>query len=153
MLLIGWKYAASNQKHYPDPVVTRHQYGISARVSQKPFRGETSGSIAKCRLFSQASSSGALWSLIFVVCFRAVWNKNQFNFCFDFRLKGLLCEGSKESPILHLRLLEPHETFEEDEEKLKEVVALVSCLCCLSHLFANGRCSLWDNGHGYENVT
>ncbi|XP_073259547.1 serine palmitoyltransferase 1-like [Porites lutea] len=39
-------------------------------------------------------------------------------------LKGLLCEGSKESPILHLRLLEPHETFEEDEEKLKEIVAL-----------------------------
>ena len=23
VLLIGWKYAASNQKHYPDPVVTR----------------------------------------------------------------------------------------------------------------------------------
>ena len=63
-------------------------------------------------------------------------------FLFGFRLKGLLCEGSKESPILHLRLLEPHETFEEDEEKLKEVVALVSCLCCLSHLFANRKCSL-----------
>ena len=153
MLLIGWKYAASNQKHYPDPVVTRHQYGISARVSQTPFRGETSGSIAKCRLFSQTSSSSPSWSLIFVVCFRTVWNKNQFNFCFGFRLKGLLCEGSKESPILHLRLLEPHETFEEDEEKLKEVVALVSCLCCLSHLFVNGKCSLQDNGHGYENVS
>ena len=53
------------------------------------------------------------------------------NFLSGFRLKGLLCEGSKESPILHLRLLEPHETFEEDEEKLKEIVALVSCLCCL----------------------
>ena len=72
VLLIGWKYAASNQKHYPDPVVTRHQYGISARVSQTAFRGETSGSIVKCLLFSQASSSGALWSLIFVVCFRTV---------------------------------------------------------------------------------
>ena len=72
MLLIGWKYAASNQKHYPDPVVTCHQYGISARVSQTCFRGETSGSIAKCQLFTQASSSSALWCLIFVVCFRTV---------------------------------------------------------------------------------
>ena len=35
-------------------VVTRHQYGISALVSQTSFRGETSGSVAKCRLFSQA---------------------------------------------------------------------------------------------------
>ena len=36
-------------------VVTRHQYGISALVSQTSFGGETSGSIAKCRLFSQAT--------------------------------------------------------------------------------------------------
>ena len=36
-------------------VVTRHQYGISAFVSQTSFGGETSGSVAKCRLFSQAS--------------------------------------------------------------------------------------------------
>ena len=34
--------------------VTRHQYGISELVSQTSFRGETSGSMAKCRLFSQA---------------------------------------------------------------------------------------------------
>ena len=32
--------------------VTRHQYGISALVSQTSFRGETSGGVAKCRLFS-----------------------------------------------------------------------------------------------------
>ena len=31
-------------------VVTRHQYGISTLASQ-----ETSGSVAKCRLFSQAT--------------------------------------------------------------------------------------------------
>ena len=37
-------------------VVSRHQYGISALVSQKSFRGETSGSVGKCRLFSQAMS-------------------------------------------------------------------------------------------------
>ena len=33
----------------------RHQYGISAFVSQTSFRGKTGGSVAKCRLFSQAS--------------------------------------------------------------------------------------------------
>ena len=32
-------------------VVTRHQYGISAAVSQATFRGETSGGVAMCRLF------------------------------------------------------------------------------------------------------
>ena len=37
-------------------VVTRHQCGISALVSQTSFGGETSGSVAKCRLFSQAST-------------------------------------------------------------------------------------------------
>ena len=36
-------------------VLTRHQYGISALVSQTSFGGETSGSVAKCRLFSQAT--------------------------------------------------------------------------------------------------
>ena len=35
-------------------VVTRHQYGISAFVSQTSFSGETSGSFAKSWLFSQA---------------------------------------------------------------------------------------------------
>ena len=35
-------------------VVTRHQHGISALVSQTSFGGETSGSVAKCQLFSQA---------------------------------------------------------------------------------------------------
>ena len=35
-------------------VVMRHQYGISVLVSQTSFGGETSGRIAKCRLFPQA---------------------------------------------------------------------------------------------------
>ena len=35
-------------------VVMRHQYGISALVSQTSIRGETIGGVAKCRLFSQA---------------------------------------------------------------------------------------------------
>ena len=36
-------------------VVTRHQYGISALVSQTSFRAETSGDVPKYRLFSHAS--------------------------------------------------------------------------------------------------
>ena len=36
-------------------IVSRHQYGISALISQTSFRGETSGSVVKCQLFSQAS--------------------------------------------------------------------------------------------------
>ena len=35
-------------------VVSSHQYGISALVSRTSFGGETSGSVAKSRLFSQA---------------------------------------------------------------------------------------------------
>ena len=38
-------------------VMTRHQYGISALVSQASFGGETSNSVAKCRLYSQGISS------------------------------------------------------------------------------------------------
>ena len=37
-------------------VVTRHQYGVSALVSQTSFRGETVSGVAKCCLFSQANS-------------------------------------------------------------------------------------------------
>ena len=46
-------------------VVTRHQYGISALVSQTSFGGKTSGSVTKCRLFSQASGVGGV--VVFVV--------------------------------------------------------------------------------------
>ena len=35
-------------------VEMRHQYGISVLISQTSFGGETSGSVAKCRLFLQA---------------------------------------------------------------------------------------------------
>ena len=55
-IMISRKFASSN-KHYPIWVVTRHQYGISLLVSQTSFRRETSGGVAKCRLFSQATSS------------------------------------------------------------------------------------------------
>ena len=36
-------------------IVTRHQYGIFALVSQTSFREETIGGVAKCCLFSQAT--------------------------------------------------------------------------------------------------
>ena len=36
-------------------LLTRHQYGISVLLSQTSFRGETSGEVAKCQLFTQAS--------------------------------------------------------------------------------------------------
>ena len=44
-----------NQEHYLDLGSERHQYGIPTLVSQTSFGGETSGSVAKCRLFSQAN--------------------------------------------------------------------------------------------------
>ena len=45
-------------------VVTRHQYGISALVSQTSFRGETSGSVVKCRLFYQVRASPPIVTVI-----------------------------------------------------------------------------------------
>ena len=38
-------------------VVTPHQYGISALVSQTSFGGENIGSFTKCRLFSRDKAS------------------------------------------------------------------------------------------------
>ena len=43
-------------------VVTRHQYGISALVSQTSFRRETVVGVAKCRLFSQATIMQATYA-------------------------------------------------------------------------------------------
>ena len=53
-------------------VVTRHQYGISALVSQMSFGGETSSGVAKCRLFSQATAKGA--SFVFVINIGVTYN-------------------------------------------------------------------------------
>ena len=64
-------------------VVTRHQYEISALVSQMSFEVETSGSIAKCQLFCQAtvcSSTGVSIESTgeFLLYMRAVF---RFRFC------------------------------------------------------------------------
>ena len=45
---------STNQTHFLDLGSERHLYGISAVVAQMSFRWETSGEVAKCRLFSQA---------------------------------------------------------------------------------------------------
>ena len=36
--------------------MTRHQYGIPTLVTKTSFREETSGGVAKCRLFSRANN-------------------------------------------------------------------------------------------------
>ena len=55
--MLRGKFDSSNQKHYPDLGSDPSSVnGISALVSQIPFGGETSGSAAKCPLFSQAVS-------------------------------------------------------------------------------------------------
>ena len=61
MLFIGRaarKFVSTNQKQYPDLLATRHQNGISTVVPQTSLRGENSGAVAKCLLFSQAVSLG-----------------------------------------------------------------------------------------------
>ena len=49
-----WLKICFNQSEALPLSVTRHQYGISTLVPQTSFGGKTSGSIAKCWLFSQA---------------------------------------------------------------------------------------------------
>ena len=44
----------TNQEHDPDLGSERHQFGMSALLSQTSFREETSGDVKKCRFFSQA---------------------------------------------------------------------------------------------------
>ena len=49
------KWRLRNEREIPyRGRVMRHQYGISALVSQTSFRRETSGGVATCRLFPQA---------------------------------------------------------------------------------------------------
>ena len=60
-------------------VVTHHQYGISVLVSQTSFGGDTSGSIPKCRLFSQAIAKlvpGHLIFKFFLLLFNLGWSRS-----------------------------------------------------------------------------
>ena len=60
-------------------VVTCHQYGISALISQMSFGADTSGSIAKCWLFSQAIAKlvpGHLIFKFFLLLFNLGWSRS-----------------------------------------------------------------------------
>ena len=50
-----WNFLSTNQKHYQDLGTERHQYGISALVTQTSFCEGSSGDLVKRRLFSQAN--------------------------------------------------------------------------------------------------
>ena len=43
---------------------TRHQYGIWALVPQTSFRGETAGSVMKCRCFLRLNQNASKFTLI-----------------------------------------------------------------------------------------
>ena len=68
-------------------VVTRHQYGISVLISQTSFGRETSCSVAKCWLFSQAIVSVAI--LLFII-----GNSHAFSHCWGWHFHWeCLCAG------------------------------------------------------------
>ena len=62
----AWDICFSQSEVIPRSVVIPNQYGISALVSQRSFRGETSRVVAKSRMFSQACSFLSL-SLFFFI--------------------------------------------------------------------------------------
>ena len=76
---------STNQKHYPNIwVLMLHQWGISALVSQTSFRGEISGGVLKCRLFSQPKllvliSEVQCWS-----CPASWWGNSEYVFAQPF---------------------------------------------------------------------
>ena len=67
-------------------VVTRHQYGISLLVSQSSFHEETSGGVAKCQLFSQASLF-----LPVDVFFRCTFSIQSLVFQWNCRISEIVC--------------------------------------------------------------
>ena len=78
----------------------RHQYGISALVSQASFGGKTSGSVAKCGLFSQA----AIRHLH--ISHNAPYLPPQIfhNLCFSFLLSILAVPREMENNMLNAKL-------------------------------------------------
>ena len=65
--------------------MTHHQYGISAHVSQTSFGGETSGSVAKCWLFSQAIFSINIpWKTIQFFIFTVINQLNAAGFILNY---------------------------------------------------------------------
>ena len=60
-------------------VVMCHQYGISALVSQTSFGGETSGSVAKCQLFSQANITSTHFRALYPIVIIKEFLPDQMN--------------------------------------------------------------------------
>ena len=56
-------FLSTNQKHYQDLCSARHQYGISALVTERSFCEGSSGDLAKRRLVSQANDQKRLFKL------------------------------------------------------------------------------------------
>ena len=54
--MLRGNFLSTNQKHYQDLGSARHQYGISALITQTSFCEGSSGDLAKRRLFSQATN-------------------------------------------------------------------------------------------------
>ena len=99
-------------------VVRRHQYGISALVSQTSFGGKTSsGSVAKCWLFSQANHQ--LSSRWYVAA--QPGNTNRF-------VSLILCEQSKNIEWLRVNEV-PGQFFSQKFVRCHVTAALESCLC------------------------
>ena len=57
-------FLSTNQKHYRDLGSARHQYGISAFVTQTSFCEGSSGDLTKRRLFFQAIDMGTMYPLL-----------------------------------------------------------------------------------------
>ena len=53
--MLQGNFLPTNEKHYQGLDSARHQYGISALVTQTSFCEESTGDLAKRRLFSQAT--------------------------------------------------------------------------------------------------
>ena len=83
-------------------VVTCHQYGISALVSQTSFRGETSGGVAKCRLFSQSISLFVTRNLYQFQCFFYIPYEFLFVICQHYQNKNI---AKHEQAVLHFQSL------------------------------------------------
>ena len=73
------KFDLTNQKHYPDLGSDALSVWNFGAVSQTSFGGETSSSVAKCRLFSQATVNEA--SFFFVI--NIVVTLNDPNNCWE----------------------------------------------------------------------
>ena len=103
----------SNQKHYPDLGSDPSSInGISALISQMPFGGETSGSVAKCWLFSQAISIQAEIQKVNIMVssqirdFKIQWRDHNEN------VKGLISETTPlhvHHAFLYISLLSLHD--------------------------------------------